>query len=316
MPNHFEGQPSEQESSGSRREKLRSQLERRDSIDLYAGGAMEIIDVKPEEAKTETPTFWLGGWGTTTAVSEENIINLAERGRRTLAVDAPHGIESAAIPESATERAREMPDIELRKVAALLRALDEKGIEQTDVVAHSEGAIYGVMAVLLRPEKFRNMVLVDPAGMVGEDTTGRLVKGAALDICLQTARIYKKLLTQEGFKAFQQSNTAAKAVMQVFASNPRRTVESVGVIAETQIHELLKTLKDLGVKISIVHGVDDKFFPMERVQKQTTPEMVDGFYSVQGTHNQLYLHPEKYTLLVDNALDALEASRENEEGAA
>ncbi|MBI3630949.1 MAG: hypothetical protein HY221_01260 [Candidatus Sungbacteria bacterium] len=51
---------------------------------------------------------------------------------------------------------------------------------------------------------------------------------------------------------------------------------------------------------------------MERVQEQTTKEMVDGFYSVNGTHNELYLHPEKYTALVDNALDALEALRKKE----
>src|SRR3989344_5316491 len=295
------------ESPESNRERIKSQLKHPDKIELYEGGTMDVVDVKPERPKTEIPTFWLRGWGTTVEVHEDNIVNLAERGRRTLAVDAPHGIESANIQELTTEREQEIHDIELRKVAALLKSLDEKGIEQTDIVAHSEGAIYGVLAALLRPEKFRNMVLVDPAGMVGEDTKGRLVKGVALDIGLQIARIYKKLLTKEGFEAFKQSSTAAKALVEVFASNPRHTVESIGVIAETQIHEILQTLKELGIKISIVHGVDDKFFPMERVQQQTTTEMVDGFYSVNGTHNQLYLHPEKYTALIDTALDALEA---------
>ncbi|MBI3630948.1 MAG: alpha/beta hydrolase [Candidatus Sungbacteria bacterium] len=119
-------------------------------------------------------------------------MQLAERGRRTLTVDASHGIASENIPESATAQGREIHDIELRKVAALLKTLDEKDIAQTDIVAHSEGAIYGVMAALLRPERFRNLVLVDPAGMVGEDTQTRLVKGAALDLSLQMARIYKK----------------------------------------------------------------------------------------------------------------------------
>jgi pimeloyl-ACP methyl ester carboxylesterase len=266
---------------------LRSQLEHPDAIDLYGEKTLNLVDLQPERLKTETPVFWLGGWGATAEVHEDNIINLAERGRRTLAVDAPHGIESANIQESATERGQEIHDIELRKVAAVLKSLDEKGIAQTDIVAHSEGAIYGVLAALLRPEKFRNIVLVDPAGMVGEDTKGRLVTGAILDIGLQIARIYKKILTKEGFEAFKQSNTATKALAEVFASDPRRTVESVGVIAETQVHEILKTLKGLGMKISIVHGVDDRFFPMERIQQQTTTEMVDGFYSVQGTHNQL-----------------------------
>ena len=315
MRNPFEKHGSRKEFPESAgKEALRYQLEHPSQIDLYEGGTMDIVDVKPEKMKTETPAAWLRGWGTTVEVHEDNILELARHGRRTLAVDARHGIESANIPESETEQGEKIHDIELRKVAALLKMLDEKQIEQTDIVAHSEGAIYGVMAALLRPERFRNMVLVDPAGMVGEDSEGRLVRGAALDIALQTARIYKKLLTKEGFAAFKQSNTATKALAEVFASNPKHTVESVGVIAETQIDELLTTLKSLGIKISIIHGVDDRFFPMEKVQQQTTTKMVEGFYSVQGTHNQLYLHPEKYTALVDNALDALEALRKKEAG--
>ena len=314
MRNPFEKHNSGETSSEvSGKEALRYQLDHPSVIDLYEGGTMDAVDVKPEEMKTKTPAVWLRGWGTTGEVHEDNILELAARGRRTLAVGAPHGIDAANIPESATEQGREIHDIELRKVAALLKMLDEKEIQQTDVVAHSEGAIYGVYAALLRPERFRNMVLVDPAGMVGEDTQGRLVKGAALDLALQTARIYKKLLTKEGFAAFKQSNTATKALAEVFASNPKSTVESVGVIAQSQIDELLEVLRELGIRISIVHGVDDNFFPMEKVQKQTTTKMVDGFYSVQGTHNQLYLHPEKYTALVDNALDALEALRKKED---
>lgn len=308
MPNNFE-KLTVPESPLSDREKIKLQLKRPEKIDLYEGEVMKVVDVKPEKPKTDIPTFWLRGWGATVEVHEDNIINLAERGRRTLAIDAPSGISSANLEESATERGQAIPDIELRKMAALLKTLDEKGIEQTDIVAHSEGAIYGALAALLRPEKFRNMVLVDPAGMVGEDKTSRLVKGAVLDIVLQTARIYKKLLTKQGFEAFKQSNTAAKSLAQVFVSNPRHTVESIGVIAYSQIHEILKTLKDLGIKIAIVHAVDDKFFPMDKVQSQTTAEMADGFYSVKGTHNQLYLHPEQYTALVDSALDALEAKR-------
>src|SRR3989338_2738466 len=311
MLNNFE-KSSTQKPPESNRERLKYQFEHPDKIDLYEGGVMDIIDIKPERPKTEVPTFLLRGWGTIPEVYRNNIIYLAERGRRILAVNAPHGIDSANIQESATEHGKEIHDIELRKVAALLKSLDEKGIEQTDIVAHSEGAIYGVLAALLRPDKFRNMVLVDPAGMVGKDSKGRLIKEATLDIALQTVRIYTKLFTKEGFNAFNQSKIAAKAKMKVFASNPQHTIESIKVIAETQIHEILKTLKDLGIKISIVHGVDDNFFPMDKIQQQTTRKMVHGFYSVKGTHNQLYLHPEKYTALIDTALDALEALRQKE----
>ncbi len=310
MPNNFEKNSHAQKSSESDRERIKSQLKQPDTIDLQEGGAMEVVDVKPEKLKTDIPTFWVYGWGGTVERSEDVIVNLAERGRRVLSVNAPHGIESGNLKESATERGQKIHDIELRKVAALLKSIDEKGIQQTDIVAHSEGAIYGVLAALLRPEKFRNMVLVNPAGMIGEDTVERLVGGAAWDTCLEAARIYKKIVTDEGFAEFKRSGEGTKSLAKVFASDPRRTIESVGVIAKTQIHEILRTLKKLGIKISIIHAVDDKFFSMDKIQRQTTTEMIDGFYSVKGTHNQLYLHPEQYTLLIDNALDALEVLRE------
>lgn len=310
MQNHPEEPVSGQEPHGfGGRERLRSQLKRPDTINLYGGEVLSIIDLQPERLKTETPVFWLGGWGTTIQVMENNIVNLAERGRRTLAVDAPHGIESAHIAHHIEGREHAIRDVELKKVAALLKALDEKSIAQTDIVAHSEGAIYGVSAALLRPERFRNLVLVDPAGMIGEDTQDRLIKGAALDLCLQTARIYKKLFTKEGSWGLRHAYAATRGVMKAFGLSPRRTMESVGVIAGTQIHELLKTLKELGMAISIVHAIDDKFFPMEKVKRQATDDAVNGFYPIEGTHNQLYLHPEKHTALIDEILDTLEALR-------
>jgi len=66
------------------------------------------------------------------------------------------------------------------------------------------------------------------------------------------------------------------------------------------------------LKISIIHGVDDKFFPMERVQKMTTSKIVDGFYSVKGTHNEILLHQETHTKLIGQVLDALEKKSEKD----
>lgn len=73
----------------------------------------------------------------------------------------------------------------------------------------------------------------------------------------------------------------------------------------------MQTLKALGIAVSIVHAVDDKFFPMGKIQQRITNDAVEGFYSIEGTHNSLYLHPEKYTRLIDEVLDALEALRKN-----
>jgi hypothetical protein len=51
---------------------------------------------------------------------------------------------------------------------------------------------------------------------------------------------------------------------------------------------------------------------MDNIQKTAHKGEFDGFYSVKGGHNDFFLNPEPYTMLVDHALDALERKQELE----
>ena len=75
---------------------------------------------------------------------------------------------------------------------------------------------------------------------------------------------------------------------------------------------MLRTLHKQGVKIAIIHGVDDSALPMEKMQSVAKQDQLDGFYSVKGDHFEIYAQPEKYTALADEALTALEAKLEKE----
>lgn len=298
-------------------EYLRQQFESPEKLDLYGGETLSIRDIQPEKLKTEIPTLVAKGWGVTNEDNHRrNIIGLAEKGRRVLAVDNIYGISSEQVDD--TERAKELvPDeLMLDKVAAILKVFELKeGLDRIDVVAHSEGAIHVIYAALLHPEKFRNLVLVNPAGMIGESTVSRIAKGAVVDIGIQMYKAIKN----EGLNAHKLIKGETRGLVKSITANPIKSGISMGELAKTQIHELIEAVRERGVRVSIIHGVDDRFFPMEDVQKMTKDGTVDGFYSVKirdddqpSGHNLLRTKPDRFNNIIDSALDALEKLHEKE----
>lgn len=261
----------------------------------FCGGEVEVVDIHPENKKTEIPVVVAPGWGATPEVLRDNILTLAELGRRTISIKTPHGIE--------TEKIENFPEAELQKVAALIKTLEKKDIDKVDAVGHSEAGIYLTLAATLYPDKFRNIVLINPGGMIGKDTPWRLSVGFLGDIVKQIMRGIKDR------KLVRPTLTSFREVGKSISSGPLRSFKEVLAISKTQIHELLRELKKKGIGISIIHAVDDKIFPMDRTQKIAKTDQLDGFYSVKGTHNEFFLKPKKYTQLADQALTALESKR-------
>ena len=285
----------DQENIGNK-SSLQEQYEKPEILEL-SGGNVELIDINPDEQKTKVPVVVMPGWSATPEVFKDNIITFAEQGRRTISVDSPDGIKA--------EKKDHLPEAELRKVAALIETLEEKNIDKVDAVAHSEAGIALAIAATLYPEKFRNLILVDPGGMMGQDRADKLAGRFSMDILKQTIDAMKD------FKRLKPIGRSFKEGIKSFVSNPSQSIKEVMAISDTQIHEMLKDLKQKGIGISIIHGVDDKAFPMDRVQQMAKSDQLDGFYSVRGTHNEFYLNAVKYTKLADAALDALEAKHKN-----
>jgi hypothetical protein len=50
----------------------------------------------------------------------------------------------------------------------------------------------------------------------------------------------------------------------------------------------------------------------EKIIPELTSKHVDGFYSMRGSHDSYYYKPEKFAMVVDQALDALEAKGKKE----
>ncbi len=274
---------------------LAEQFDTRDKVEIL-GQRLEILDINPDQKKTATPAVFGFGWGGESGAYKNNILSLADAGRRVISVDAVHGIEHGM----SDEKTGDLPESELRKVAALLEALENKNISKADAVGYSEGGIYVTLAALLFPEKFRNLVLVNPGGMIGQDNEVRLTAGFLRDLFKHFA---------ESFGDQEKLARWAKVyggMIKSAAKDLPQALREISAISDTQIEDYLAKLKKDGMGISIIHGVDDHAFPMDRMQEVVKPEHVDGFYSVKGAHADFVIKAEEYTPVVDQALDALE----------
>ena len=260
---------------------------------LNIGGVdMEVYDMGPENPKG-LPVVFQPGWGGTPEMHRKNLETIASLDRRTLAVNAPHGIETKTNSE-------EVPETLMRRITGMIEMLDEKKIEKVDGVGYSQGGMEIVLAAKMYPERFRNIVLIDPGGMIGKDNPWRLAGVFAFNTGRQIVDAFRKGRKSEMFKAMTETTKAAM-------KQPIESAKEINTNSATQIHDTLRELKEKhNIGISIIHGVDDDVFPMDRVQEMAKQDMLDGFYSVKGTHGQIYLEPEKYTRLAEEALSSLE----------
>ncbi len=302
MVNPEKAEFSSAESSDKERSPFDEQWDHPEKMTL-SGAEVEFYDISPESLKTETPTAMVEGWGGTPEMYRENIKTLVDQGRRTLAVDAPHGIDYNE-GEMLSEEIDKMPDAVLRKIAALIKSLDEKQVGQIDAVAHSEGCLAVIVAATLYPLRFRDVVLVNPAGMIGKDNFWRLATSFSVDVIKgYVDEIRKNGISEPMLRSIREVGSSA-------VKDPIKAFREVLAISDAEIHELLIGMRANGIGISIVSTVDDGVFPQERLQKIITKDMVDGYFVAKGHHGEFQLNAEPYTKLADYALQAMQEKRE------
>jgi hypothetical protein len=255
-----------------------------------------IRHVKPKVIENITKILIAPGWARGSDSTKEGIEYLFNKGREVISLD------HTRLGGEKISGNKEYPDVESIKANSLLTAIKRveasEDREKVDVVAHSEGCINLVIAALENPELFRNIVLVSPAGMIGDDSFMELIKR------FNEEKNREKKIDGDNYK----SN---RTFLKYAAKNLLRSIKEVNVIASVQIQDYLKILKSQGIGISIISGVDDLAFPMDKMQKIANTEILDGFYSVKGGHNTLYNEPGKYMPIAEQALEALEKRGHN-----
>lgn len=268
-------------------------------------GKIKIEDINPEKGEQALPIFFAPGWSRTIETYQKSLEQLAKEDRRVISLEHPR------FSSHENNEPKKFEDEINSRALNIIDTIKEKDIKKINLVGQSMGGADAVITAILAqkedPELIKNIVLVDPSGIIGEDNIKDLGK-RFVENTQQNIESQKKEEASEYLK--KNVKIAAKEFFKYVFKNPAKALREIKAMTSQEILDVLAELKKRGVGISIIHGVDDKVFPMERVQEEINTKHLDGFYSVKGGHNEIYQQPEKYMPLVREAIRALEAKQE------
>jgi pimeloyl-ACP methyl ester carboxylesterase len=250
-----------------------------------AHGRAYGIDIVPDILSDAIPIFLAPGWGETPTVFKNSLRTVTGNKRRALTLSHGRKLDTH-IP------LREYPQIELQKAETISRFLELQHIEKTDIIAHSEGAINALIFAADHPERVRDIVLVAPAGLSGEDTPARLLLRFGKMLAQSSLDIGKRGMPF--FSKMALVRLAAEAT-KYFGKNPLLTHDELTAIATTDTTHLLENLRRLGIGIGIIPTRDDPLFNLEKIKSSVPKTAYDVMHPVKGDHNVLTAHADIYT---------------------
>jgi hypothetical protein len=267
-------------------EKARSEadilLEKNDFV-----GEENIAEIEPKEIKDDVPIFVSPGWGVVPDSQRESLEIIAGQGRKVLSVSFPR--------EKKIKESGPIPSSELQKALSIVEALNKKGVSKTDAIGHSEGGLNLAIAALLYPEKFRNIVLISPAGMIENDSSLDLIKRFMIDEGLQEFKDGKYADIGSYFKYIGE-------LLRYGFENRELSWEEISALAKMDIMEITKRIKKKGVGVGFICGTNDKVFPIAKIAKSFGKENTDHFVSTKGNHGAFIFNKE-HVLLAEKLLN-------------
>jgi len=266
-----------------------SQFNKRKTID-FLGVPLEFIDVSPVRDIDSVPIFLAPGWAGDKAMFREVLYSFYRKNRRVLSL-----VHHTHVKNSITKDGTSM--VELRKAEEILAVIEHSGVRFVDAIFYSEGGINGILAANKRPDKFRNIILIDPGGFVIENNIFKLGSRFVVEVIKLAIEIIfvpkmKKGLFRIGIKAITYAT-----------KNPIITFKEADAIAKEDVANMLKELHKKGIGTVIMHSTNDNVFPMDKMRKIVNRDMVDYFYSTKGNHFELLVEPRKYVDLIMHVLD-------------
>jgi pimeloyl-ACP methyl ester carboxylesterase len=278
-------------------------------IELVAGGIATVYDYKPnpEFRKSDIPLIFAPGCGGDQELYYEDMRYLVENfGRRVITLNHPaHQKRKHKIWGEAQSKGLEL------KAHNIFDVIKTKGLQKVDAVAHSEGAINLITAAARDPERFRNIVLIAPAGLIGKDSLINLAIRFAKNFFAERPETLSSFPVEEQEKNLSSLSSKIERVKHCVYENLFRVLSEIQGIVKSDIRDQLEKLKEAGVNIVIVAAVDDKVFPIERIQKMVKANIIKGFLVIRGGHGDITRIPH-FMNIIGSTFETLEENNGSE----
>jgi pimeloyl-ACP methyl ester carboxylesterase len=278
-----------------------SQFSRKQEI--YAiSGVTVLTDVGPEITKDRVPVFLASGMGATPEVNKDIIKGFFLEGRRVLSARYDRTGGSANITETTPKLHGEV----IRKAQAMIVAIESKGVGQVDAIGHSEGAVVSAAAAIMRPDLFRNIVFLNPAGLVGKDSVLKIIGRQ-----LKENQALGKRKKEDGDMAEVLARADQEFTAHIKESGLKRVYGELEAATSTELDVLIGILREKGIGIAIVSSEEDFVFPTRMIDNVVSANLLPGIEvsRMPGKHNEIQYQPSKYTHALEQVLESVNEKR-------
>lgn len=263
----------------------------------------EAVDAIPEQQTDKSPVMLSPGWGANPQTMSDMIGSLVADGHRVISPNFSRKkiIEKAERKDAAIEHLQQAHQLNILQ--------EQKGIDMTDLIAHSQGCISAILAALENPEMYRNIILCNPAGMIGQDNTFKLVSRFLNESNKTVSQIPAKPGT------FKPIANYTLQLIKTISMNPAMALREIGAIAESDIYDILHRLKSTEagkkLKIIVVSGKDDQVFPSEKISAQLKDSpVVDAFHVLSGGHGKVIFESSETWREIQEIVNKIESENE------
>lgn len=127
---------------------------------------------------SQKPIIFIGGFGKDAGAYQKEILKLVISGRKVIFVNPLYGIKIKNKSSLFEERGnmKDLPEVIKNKTNELLAVVQHLNIENADVVGHSQGGVLGTVLATALPNLVDKLILLNPAGLYGKDSTIGLIK--------------------------------------------------------------------------------------------------------------------------------------------